>query len=253
MISRWLLAIVATLTTVSFATQVVRYTFDDGQVRWWNALFDLNREQNLPSYYQGLSLFIVAAMLGVIAIHEFREGKSFRRSWAGLAGIFALLSIDETCSLHEQLSAVLERSSLHLHGFLRFAWVVPGLVFACAVGLVYLRFLWHLPRSMRIRFIVSGAIYVGGAVGMEMVGAKYADRFGDDNLMFQVFSTIEELMEMVGIAMFMIALLDHAATHIGQITVTIGESATESQPRGDRIISIDPSRPSVDRRPARAA
>jgi hypothetical protein len=66
--------------------------------------------------------------------------------------------------------------------------------------------------------------------------------------MFQVFSTIEELMEMVGIAMFIVALLDHAATHIGQITVTIGESATQTQTQGDRIISIEP-----DRRPARAA
>jgi hypothetical protein len=39
------------------------------------------------------------------------------------------------------------------------------------LALLYFLFVWQLPRVTRARFIVAGLLFVGGALGFEMLGA----------------------------------------------------------------------------------
>ena len=61
-------------------------------------------------------------------------------------------------------------------------------------------------------FYISGIVYVSGAVGMEMIGAKYYEIYLETQQDAQDFgyvllTTAEEILEMSGIALFIFSLL----------------------------------------------
>ena len=51
-------------------------------------------------------------------------------------------------------------------------------------------------------FVGSGLLFVGGAVGVEIISAREADIHGSESVYYSVLYTIEELFEMIGIAIF---------------------------------------------------
>jgi hypothetical protein len=57
-------------------------------------------------------------------------------------------------------------------------WVIPYGIASAVLALLYFRFVWQLPRVTRARFIVAGLLFVGGALGFEMLSAIAADRSG---------------------------------------------------------------------------
>ena len=64
----------------------------------------------------------------------------------------------------------------------------------------------NLAPKTRFLFILAGCIYVGGSLGMELVDGAWASRYGMDFFYF-VLTDLEELMEMVGLLIFIYALL----------------------------------------------
>ena len=70
-----------------------------------------------------------------------------------------------------------------------------------------LKFIKQLPLQIAILFVVSGLIYVGGAIGFEMMEANIHDTIGKKNLGYSILITIEEVLEMIGITLFIFALL----------------------------------------------
>jgi hypothetical protein len=57
-------------------------------------------------------------------------------------------------------------------GAIAFFWVVPGTAFVFIVLLAYLRFLAHLPQTTRRLFLLAGALFVLGSLGLEMLTAQ---------------------------------------------------------------------------------
>jgi hypothetical protein len=219
--SRHLGTIVGALTLLSVAGQAARFSFLQGKVTWWVALFDVNREQNIPTYYQGISIFLAAMLLAAVARHAWTHRAPYKWAWTILAAGFVVLSMDETCMLHEQLDALMGASDHPFSGFFRYSWVIPAMAAVLIIGAGYVRFLLWLPAPTRRRFILSAAIYLAGAIGMEMIGGWYDERHGANNLTCQMLANVEELMEMGGIATFIVALLDYIAVHIGTITLDV--------------------------------
>jgi hypothetical protein len=74
-------------------------------------------------------------------------------------------------------------------------WVIPAGLLAMVVGLIYLRFLRHLQRETRRVFVISGILFIAGAVGMEMIGARFSSHGLRAGAWFAVLVTIEELLE----------------------------------------------------------
>src|SRR5438105_3804596 len=92
--------------------------------------------------------------------------------------------------------------------------VIALLLVASVLGQMFLRFLLRLPADTRRWLLISGAVYLGGAVGMELIDGKYMEAHGA-NLTYMLMTTVEEGLEMSGLSALVITLLGHMATHSG--------------------------------------
>jgi hypothetical protein len=72
---------------------------------------------------------------------------------------------------------------------------------------------------VRNRIFLSGAIFVTGAIGFEILGSGIDERLGETailtNLSYQIFMTTEESLEMLGIVMFIHTLLSYLNQYHG--------------------------------------
>ncbi|WP_298998260.1 hypothetical protein ACOKFD_01540 [Flagellimonas sp. S174] len=145
--------------------------------------------------------------------------KKIKFYWLGLAVIFLFLSLDEMISIHESLIHV-TRKKFDLSGLFYFSWVLPYGILLIVISFVFFRFLINLPKKTLKLFVVSAIIYVGGALGVELFEGKYFEEHGE-NLIFAIFYTIEESMEMLGISIFIWALLDYIAQNVGKVSIKL--------------------------------
>jgi hypothetical protein len=195
--------------------QVLRYGFNYRER--WISLFNLDREVNYPSWYSSFTLLFCGILLGIIAAAKKKEGDLYFLHWKALGFIFVFFSLDEILSLHEILIINDLRKALNLGGFFYFIWVIPGGIFVLLTALAYFKFLLHLPRKTRELFLLAGSIYVGGALGMEMVCGYYADAVGQRNLIYGLMVSVEEILEMVGVVVFIYALLSYIGSYFEDI------------------------------------
>ncbi|MEG4496038.1 hypothetical protein QUB05_21340 [Microcoleus sp. F10-C6] len=199
--------------------QVLRYGFNYRQR--WISLFNLDSEINYPSWYSSFTLLFCGILLGIIAAAKKKQGDRYFGHWKTLAFMFVLFSVDEILSLHEILIINDLREALHLGGFFYFIWVIPGAIFVAFTALAYLKFLLHLPRKTRDFFLLAGTIYVGGALGMEMVCGYYADAVGQRKLIYGLLASVEEILEMVGVIVFIYALLSYIGSYLESIDLRL--------------------------------
>jgi hypothetical protein len=75
-------------------------------------------------------------------------------------------------------------------------------------------FLLHLPIKYRLLFIVSGFIYLGGALGVELGTISYEENDQLDTLAYNLWNAVEEGMEMFGIILFASALTSYLSSHL---------------------------------------
>jgi hypothetical protein len=57
--------------------------------------------------------------------------------------------------------------------------------------------------------VAGGATFVGGALGIEMIGASVSQARGMHSVSYLAATTVEELLEMSGVALFTVALMEH--------------------------------------------
>lgn len=201
------------LTAMSVTGQVLKFSLGWSWLGPPVRFFDLNREGNLPTLYQAATLLLCAALLWAIADARRRAAAPYAAHWRGLALIFAYLCCDEMFRGHEH-SIEFVRNRLRLDGFLFYAWVVPGAVFVLLVALVYVRFVFYLPGDVRALFVLAAVLYVGGALGMELVGGKMNVEYGHSSPQHAVAAQVEEVLEMSGVIVFIHALLTYARSHL---------------------------------------
>ncbi len=184
-------------------------------------LFDLDLESNIPTWYSSLAILLASILLFVIARARKRQQKVDYLYWVGLALIFLLFSCDECAGLHEKLSKPI-RNSLGTSGALFFAWVIPYGMLAILVALAYLRFWLKLPGRVRTLVFCGGLLYVGGGLGLELIGANYfALHGGQRDLIYALITTGEETSEMVGILIFNYALMTYIDLELSDLRLRV--------------------------------
>ncbi|MEW5930224.1 MAG: hypothetical protein AB1941_22425 [Gemmatimonadota bacterium] len=186
--------------------------------------FSLVEEANVPTWYSSAALLACAALLAAVARTEREAGSRFVLHWKVLALLFLGLSVDEAAALHELLIEPV-RGALGAGGLFYFAWVVPALAALAVLGLAYLRFLAHLPPQTRRLFLAAAATFVGGAVGAEMAGGAWVESRGFHNAGSALLWTVEESLEMVGVVVFVYALLRHLELRGGAVTIWVLSTA----------------------------
>lgn len=139
--------------------------------------------------------------------------------WAFLTIGFIYLSMDEMLMLHEGISrfirAVTDYSG---EGVLKSPWVILGTITVTVILLVFIKFITHLDQKTRYLFLIAGALYVGGAIGFEIIENLYADAYGQD-LVYSMLQNLEEGMEMAGIIVFIYALLNYMGSNYGLLNL----------------------------------
>jgi len=171
--------------------------------------FRLNGELSLPAWFS--SLLLAAVGIAMLAAGGIERRAKIRTAgqWQGLGLIFVYLSLDEMISIHEKLNATFHNIP-NVLGLLRFHWVIGGAMAALAVALLFIPFLLRLPRATAIRLIVAGAVYVFGALVMEMIDGEFYGR----PVPYAVLTSIEETLEMIGAGMALRCVLLHLATQL---------------------------------------
>lgn len=183
---------------LSVAANFIRYSIGVSNEMLSSVLrrFDLDSELNFPAFFSSV-IILFASQLFFVIYHNCRE-RQFERYWLYLSFIFLVLALDEATSMHEQLIEPL-RIAFNLEGLLYFSWVLPALLFLLIFVAVYLRFFLSLAVTFRKHFLLSALMYVGGAVGLEMVGGAYAEQMVEVDFTYKMITTLEETLEMMGI------------------------------------------------------
>ncbi|HUT77622.1 MAG TPA: hypothetical protein VM285_08045 [Polyangia bacterium] len=146
--------------------------------------FDLNQELTFPAYFSGLLLLVMAGLaLLVSSMPAVRLGSG--TPWVLMALIVSFLAFDEVVDIHGRLqgSAGVEAQVL----------LAPLILVAAVVGLVLLRRIWPQP-------VVRG-MFLGGAAAWGLAMAIDPSTHPGAPLAFP-----EEMLEMTGSALFVLAL-----------------------------------------------
>lgn len=193
----------AAVTGAGLAAEILQAALHLRGDRGLVPMFSLSYEQNIPTWYSSSLLLACSVLLFLIAAATKREGGPRVNHWRALGLGFLYISLDEVASIHEHAGW------LRLGGVLYFSWVIPAAIVVALVGASYLRFLQHLPPATRARFLLAGAIYVGGAVGMELPLGYWTERYGSNNFVYGAIDWVEESMEILGVTLFLLALVDY--------------------------------------------
>ena len=228
---RALVVTAAALVAAAWIGYLLAYGFPDRSVPggWrYFRMFDLEGEANAPAWFSSALLLACAALLAVLAAAG-RRRRGDGLAWTGLALGFAAMSLDEAAMVHEQLIEPL-RNAFGFGGLLWHAWVPVGAAVALAAGIAYARFLWRLPRRTALRFAVAGAVFLSGALALEMVGGAFIEAEGRRNLAYAAVMTLEEVAEMAGVILFLRALLLHLRDEVGPVTLRWGRGPAPRRP-----------------------
>lgn len=188
-------------------------------------LFNFNAERSVPAFYSASALFASACLLALVGGRERQLGHP-SLVWFGLAVVFAFLSLDEIAALHERLNVPV-REYLSVSGIFHFAWVIPYGVAVLLLAAIYFPFLLRLPRRSAWLFVAAGTLFVVGAIGVELFGGQHSEIHGRGTLTYALLYTLEELLEKLGVAVFIYALCDYIVRQYGAVRIAI---SCESSP-----------------------
>jgi hypothetical protein len=182
--------------------------------------FTFRGNATLAQWFATANLLLCALLLAIIAWGRQRETDTYRYHWTALAVIFCAISVVETTGLHELTSAPL-KAVVPATGLLFHTWVVLGMLFTSIVAAFYVRFILHLPSKTRRLFLLAAALYVGGALGMEILRGPYNEVYGAKHMTAELMKTFEEFCQMLGIVVFIYTLLLYIKLYVKEINLQI--------------------------------
>ena len=182
-------------------------------------LTDLKEEVSIGTWYSSSILLISSFLLFLIARIEKKNNNSFTAHWQFLSIIFLFLSLDEAASIHEVGDGL--HDILGVNTATTFLWTVPYTILLIFFIFGYYRFLVGLPKKTRRLFIISGGIFIAGALGLELLSAILTQFELANMVPFVVI--VEEFFELFGVTLFIYALISHISSLVSGIHIFFGE------------------------------
>ena len=214
-----LLIVIVPVILINIVFQVMIYLSDnqDPSSLFYGASFlYLDHENNLPTWFANLLLILAAGLLMVIG----RVERTW--PWVVLGFLFLFLALDEIVSLHERLNRPL-RQVMNASDSLQALWVLPALLFVGGLTALCWRFFRRLPSRTRKLFTLAALLFIGGALGAELISGTLASVDTPWTLGYGLVSVIEESLELCGVSVFIYALLQYLATNVGHLVWHIGQ------------------------------
>ena len=173
------------------------YNYQVEPISWLlRQLFDVDQENNLPTWYSEFLLLTGFAFLWLCTSQKRAQGDRWSGHWVALTVGFLLMSVDEVAGVHETINSVIVMT-----------WAIPAGIMALAIAAAFVPFLLHLPTDTAVRFVLAGGTYLAGAVGIEIVGNSLVGQQLSDTLAYKMTTFAEEGLEMFGVILFLHALL----------------------------------------------
>jgi len=190
--------------------------------------FYLNNEGNIPTFFSTFLLLISTVLLALIAVTKKRNHDSYAINWVILTFIFLYLSLDEAASIHEMFSwPIMDILSRQPEGpTYHLAWTIPFIALLLILAVSYWKFLFHLPRKILLLFLIAGTLYIGGALGGELLQVLQGEFRGTENLTYIMIITFEETLEMTGILIFIHALFKYMSFSVKEVRFSIAGGAS---------------------------
>lgn len=172
---------------------------------WWEVslVLDLGREQTLPAWWSS-ALWLT---LGIAAVVSGRVSDRHRRRWFALGALALAASVDEYAELHERLDHLGGVMQQNVGWQLAYAWVLPGALIALAVGILGLALVRAESPHVRTGLLIGGALFLLGALGLEVVGSLLLQHHGAITWHFALAYHVEEILEMLGVLIALITVL----------------------------------------------
>jgi hypothetical protein len=222
LIARALGTIAILLVIASIAGQMAKHLSDQPDQYGFVWFFYLDYENNLPSIYSFLLLLATALLLAVIALIEKVNSGSIMSPWMFLSFGFLFMAADEVLSFHERLNLPVRKLlGTEHYGVFYYAWVIPAIFVTFIAAILFSKFLARLPAKTRRPIIVSAILFIGGAIGLELIGGRFAELHGDDNLTYSLIVAFEESLEMAGIITLIWALLSYIGDRYKEVLFQI--------------------------------
>lgn len=216
-----LTAAAAVIYGLAYAREAYGLSNGIGQGELGFGWIDLDRESSLPTWFSASLLLITAVLMLWAWSADRAAGRRTSRGWFTLAVGFVYLSLDESTGIHEAFS-VIGGVAGDAWPIFTSRWLVVGVPAVLAAGILFIPFLRRLPRRTAMRLGLAGMVYIGGAVGMEMLnGAVFAERAGYE--LWIVLICLEETLEVAGILLAIRAVGMHIETESGS-TLRFGGS-----------------------------
>lgn len=174
-------------------------------------IFDVDEEDSIPTWFAQFILLVTSFVL-LLQARRSPAGQVYH--WWGLCIGFALMSLDEVAGVHETLNSIGEVS-----------WAYGGMVFAALIAGAYLSFVWSLPRWLMVRCIVGGAMFLGGALGVELWTEPYLENDQLNTLAYNLWTALEEGLEMFGVLIFMGGVLRALGSESGELNLGVQVSS----------------------------
>ena len=171
-------------------------------------LLEVGAEQSIPTYVSVVNLLLGSALVFLIYLYEKSTGNPAKKHWLLLSLLFLYLSVDEACRIHERFATwhdLLVEKTVMAPVLETHQWLPFGVFFLVVCSIVFLPFLRQLPRVTRRRFLFAGGIFVGGAIGIEYLGAVMLEAGMVDSRQDPAYLArrlLEEGMEMYGVVIF---------------------------------------------------
>jgi hypothetical protein len=247
MIVRIIVLAVLMITLAGLAARFALYMWGEVGFLQPLRLFDVGEERSIPTWFESILFLLCSTLLAVVAVAKKQRNDRYSLHWGVLSVILLLLSLDEVASIHEAVGEQSERllnyaTGITPGGAISFFWVVPGAIFVFIVLLVYLRFLANLPQNTRRLFLFAGALFVLGALGIEMLTAQVVSSSeaisgwiesasggmigrgsasAIPTILKGLQTSVEEMFEMLGLTAFVYALLAYISSYVEDVSVRV--------------------------------
>jgi hypothetical protein len=231
-IIRLLFGISCVLAVLSLIMRLSTFLWQGEAPIWLRGLvwlFDVDKESNIPAFYNVALLNISSLLLLGLTWVKSRNRDRFTLHWGMIGGLFALMAWDEAVQLHETFVGIdreyhlFARIGLQTEGIFHFSWVIVGLALLVGVGVICLGLIRSLPRPVLQMFAKAAIVYLVGVLGMEMVGGVVASKFQESSLPYIICTHIEEFLEMAGLSLWIQALLRYLMRYVSSVKFYLGD------------------------------
>lgn len=209
------------LSLVHIGVTYLHLSFDNRITEVFIEKFSLEEEGNFPSFFSAVLLLVAAGSFLVIS-----QGTSYLKDnrdwkyWLGLVFVFVFLSLDEATQLHEKLDTDLIWSSYDATGLLAWPWVIIYAALVTIFAVLYLRFWLRFSRQFRIYYVLAAVVYVGSALGFEMLEALVYTTRGGYTLTYIILTSVEEMLEMAAITFLIYTNLRYITVHFSDLNIS---------------------------------